>query len=50
MVGCGDGNILSFDLDTGECLYGYGADAVGAVHCMGINEEQDCLITGGDSG
>jgi WD40 repeat protein len=26
IVGCGDGNILAFDLDKDECLYGYGAD------------------------
>jgi WD40 repeat protein len=26
LVGCGDGNILCFDADSGECLYGYGAD------------------------
>jgi hypothetical protein len=26
IAGCGDGNILSFDIDSGECLYGYGVD------------------------
>ena len=26
LVGCGDGNILCFNLDNNECLYGYGAD------------------------
>jgi WD40 repeat protein len=26
LVGCGDGNVLSFDSDSGECLWGYGAD------------------------
>lgn len=26
IVGCGDGNILAFDLDKDQCLYGYGAD------------------------
>lgn len=50
LVGCGDGNILCFNVDTGECLYGYGADQKGAVHCMAINDDQDCLVTGGDSG
>jgi len=50
IVGCGDGNILCFDLDKNECLYGYGAEQAGAVHCMGINDAQDCLVTGGDSG
>lgn len=26
IAGCGDGNILAFNLDSNECLYGYGAD------------------------
>lgn len=26
IAGCGDGNILAFDIDSAECLYGYGAD------------------------
>ena len=50
LVGCGDGNILCYDLDSGDCLYGYGVDQAGAVHCMAINEDRDCLVTGGDSG
>lgn len=50
MIGCGDGNVLSYDLQSGECLYGYGADSVGAIHCLGINDDRDCIVTGGDSG
>lgn len=34
IAGCGDGNILSFNLDDGKCLYGYGADPEGAIHCL----------------
>ena len=34
IAGCGDGNILAFDLDQNKVLYGYGADSIGAVHCM----------------
>ena len=26
ITGCGDGNILAFNLDSNECIYGYGAD------------------------
>ena len=26
IVGAGDGNILCFDTDSGQCLYGYGVD------------------------
>mmetsp|Transcript_27065 Transcript_27065/g.20249 ORF Transcript_27065/g.20249 Transcript_27065/m.20249 type:complete len:90 (+) Transcript_27065:732-1001(+) len=36
LVGCGDGNLLAFDLDQNKCLYGYGADSMGAVHCMQV--------------
>lgn len=50
IVGCGDGNLLAFDLDKNECLYGYGCDTAGAVHCMAINDDKDCIVTGGDSG
>lgn len=34
VTGCGDGNILAFDLNNLECLWGYGADDKGAVHCV----------------
>jgi outer membrane protein assembly factor BamB len=50
VVGCGDGNILAFDMDTCTCLYGYGADQIGAVHCMAPLEDYSALMTGGDSG
>jgi hypothetical protein len=50
IAGCGDGNILAFNLDTNECLYGYGADQMGAVHCMAPTEDFSGLVTGGDSG
>ena len=51
IAGCGDGNILAFDLQKGgECLYGYGADEVGAIHCMKVMPDLSSLLTGGDSG
>ena len=50
VTGCGDGNILAFDLDQNKCLFGYGADSMGAVHCMKPTEDFKALITGGDSG
>jgi len=51
VTGCGDGNIIAFDLNRGgECLYGYGADNVGAIHCMGVTPDKRGLVTGGDSG
>jgi WD40 repeat protein len=50
LVGCGDGNILGFNSDDNQCLYGYGADQAGAVHCMAVDDHATCLVTGGDSG
>ena len=50
IAGCGDGNILAFDLDKDQCIYGYGADPMGAVHCMAPTEDMSALLTGGDSG
>ena len=51
VVGAGDGNILAYDVSRGgECLYGYGADNVGAVHCMMVTKDYKSLVTGGDSG
>lgn len=51
VTGCGDGNIVAFDLARGgECLYGYGCDEVGAVHCIGQTPDKKGLVTGGDSG
>lgn len=31
IAGCGDGNILVYDNDSGECLYGFGAMNKGCV-------------------
>ena len=51
IVGCGDGNILAFDTNQdGECIYGYGADDVGAVHCLKVTPDRKAVVTGGDSG
>lgn len=50
ICGCGDGNILAFDLTQGKCVYGYGADSVGAVNCLEMAPDGSGLITGGDSG
>jgi WD40 repeat protein len=50
VVGCGDGNILGFNLEDNQCMWGYGADQTGAVHCLKINDDADCCVTGGESG
>lgn len=38
IAGCGDGNILFYDNDSGECLYGFGAMNKGCVREMKIND------------
>lgn len=50
IAGCGDGNILAFDLTNLECLWGYGADEAGAVHCLKITPDHRSLVTAGDAG
>ena len=39
ICGCGDGNVLAMDLDQNKCLWGYGADEKGAVHCVKTTED-----------
>lgn len=48
IVGCQDGNILAYNIDTGECLYGYGVDNKGAVRIVKMIEDQSKIITAGD--
>lgn len=50
IAGCGDGNILAFDIDKGKCLYGYGADPQGSVNAMEFTSDMGALVCGGDSG
>lgn len=51
LAGCGDGNVLAFDITQGgECVWGYGADEAGAIHAMKVTPDLNALITGGDSG
>lgn len=50
VCGCADGNLIVFDMDTEEALFGFGADNVGGVNCLGISQNKRKLITGGDSG
>ncbi len=49
-VGCGDGNLLAYNLDTLECLYGYGCDTKGGIKCLKIIPNKGKIITAGDSG
>jgi WD40 repeat protein len=49
-VGCGDGNLLGYNLDTMECLYGYGCDNKGGIKCLKILPEKGKIVTSGDAG
>lgn len=50
IVGCADGNVNVLDIDTEECLFGYGVDSQGAVNCLATAFNRKRLVTGGDSG
>ena len=49
-AGCGDGSLIVYNLDNGECLYGYGCDNQGSVQCLRVLPDQICVLVGGDSG
>ena len=48
--GCGDGNLIVYNMDTTEAMFGFGAESEGGVNCIGISENKRKVITGGDSG
>lgn len=50
ITGCADGNVNVFDIDTEECLFGYGVDNQGGVNCLATAFNRKRLVTGGDSG
>jgi WD40 repeat protein len=50
VLGCGDGNLLTYNLDSFECIYGYGADEKGVVKDIKILPEKKKVIATGESG
>lgn len=42
------GNILSYDLYTGEPLYGYGVMKKGGCRLLGLNQEKTRLVCAGE--
>ena len=42
------GNILAYDLHTGEPLYGYGVMKKGGCRLMGISEDRTRLVCAGE--
>lgn len=49
-VGCGDGNLLGYDIDTMECLFGYGCEKKGGMRIVKILPQKKKIITAGDTG
>ena len=49
-AGCGDGNLLAYNLDTMECAWGYGCEKKGGIKFVKFVPEKMKILTGGDSG
>ncbi|MCQ2817360.1 MAG: hypothetical protein MJ252_08865 [archaeon] len=49
-AGCGDGNLLVYDLDTMECLFGYGCEKKGGIKFVKCLPQKKKILTAGDSG
>ena len=50
IAGCGDGNILFYDLEEMKVAYGFGAINDGPVNCMKLNAGHNKLVSGGENG
>lgn len=50
VCGCADGNLVVYDLDTGEPMFGFGCENEGGVNCIGFSQNKKKCIVGGDSG
>ena len=50
IVGCTDGNLLSYDIETLECKWGFGADNKGAVNALSVARKKGKIVAGGDCG
>ena len=49
IAGCGDGNMLVYDTNDGECLYGFGVMQKGEVRDIQITEDgARCVAIGDD--
>lgn len=49
-VGCSDGNLLVYDTDIQDCIFGFGAERAGGISCVALTPDNKKLITGGESG
>lgn len=48
LVGTGKGNVLSYDLHTGEPLFGYGVMKKGGCRLMAVSEDRTRLVCAGE--
>ena len=49
-AGCGDGNLLAYNLNTMECAWGYGCEKAGGIKCVKFVPDKMKILTGGDTG
>ena len=49
-AGCGDGNLLCYNLNTMECAWGYGCEKKGGIKFVKFVPEKMKILTAGDSG
>ena len=49
-VGCQDGNLLCYDANSSECLFGYGCESQGGLKNIKVLSEKNKIVTSGDSG
>lgn len=50
VAGCGDGNLLCYDLNTMECAWGYGCEKKGGIRCVSFVPDKMKILTAGESG
>jgi len=50
VAGCGDGNLIFYDIDEMKTLYGFGAASAGPISCLKLNDTHTRLVAGGDNG
>ena len=48
LAGTAKGNVLSYDLHTGEPLFGYGVQKKGGCRLLGLNEDKTRLVCAGE--
>ena len=49
-AGCGDGNLICYNLAKMETLWGYGCEKQGGIKCVKFVPEKMKILTGGDTG